>query len=59
MFLLLGSGVDMFKGPGDLYYPSNALDPYLKNKDVSFVASTLFFIFFLFLCSFAFVVEES
>lgn len=35
------SGVEIFgKGLGDLYYASNQLDPYLKDKDVS---TTTFF----------------
>ena len=39
MALWLGSGIEIFsKGIGDLYYPSNDLDPYLKDKDVSFTA---------------------
>jgi len=29
------SGIEIFSsGMGDLYYPSNDMDPYLKNNDV-------------------------
>lgn len=41
MFLSLGLGIELFsKGLGDLYYPSNEIDPYLKDKDVSDTSST-------------------
>lgn len=39
LFLYLSTGIDLFSGGyGDLYYPSNDMDPYLKKDkdDVSF-----------------------
>lgn len=33
------SGIELFStGLGDAYYPSNDMDPYLKNKDVSLLS---------------------
>ena len=50
MLLWLCPGIDLFsKGVGDLYYASNGMDPYLKDKDVSwdlFIRGSLQFMFF-------------
>ena len=36
------SGIELFsKGLGDLYYPSNDMDPYLKDEDVRIRTSIL------------------
>ena len=38
-FRLLASAIDLFgSGIADTFYPSNALDPYMKNKDVSILS---------------------
>lgn len=47
---MAGLGIELFsKGIGDRYYPSNDVDPYFKDKDVS---CDLFIIRFAFVCVF-------
>lgn len=42
MLHCLVSGIELFsKGLGDLYYPSNDMDPYLKDGDVRMRTSIL------------------
>lgn len=51
--ILFSLGVELFStGLGDLYYPSNDMDPYLQNEDVSFFfffPLKRYFLFFYFL----------
>lgn len=38
--VVLDLGIELFSsGRGDLYYPSNELDPYLKDAAVSYIHS--------------------
>jgi hypothetical protein len=44
IFSWLTSGIELFStGLGDIYYPSNELDPYLKDNDVSLIPSGMAF----------------
>ena len=46
------SGIELFsKGLGDLYYPSNDMDPYLKDEDVRMRTSIVFLAFITSLAS--------
>lgn len=41
--VVLDLGIELFSsGRGDLYYPSNELDPYLKDAAVSYIHSFCF-----------------
>ena len=48
------AGVELFgTGHGDAYYPSNDMDPYLKDNDVSYQCCILSFRFCIFSLFFA------
>lgn len=49
LLLLLTSGVELFSsGIGDIYYPSNEMDPYIKDKEVSLNSLIYCFLAFIF-----------